>query len=60
MLIPGFACSAPGNQGPIQLLQPQVPPACQPALLDLPGLPDNAPAERECHLDRAPGTYQHL
>lgn len=57
MLIPGFACSVPGNQGPVQLLQPQVPPACQPALLDLPGLPDDTPTERECHLDRAPGTY---
>lgn len=45
MLIPGFACPAPGNQSPVQLLQPQVPPACQPALLDLPGLPDDTPTE---------------
>ena len=50
----------PGHQGPVQLLQPQVPPACQPALLDLPRVPDNTTAERERHLDRAPGAHPYL
>lgn len=60
MLISGFPYPAPGHQGPVLLLQPQVPPAGPPALLDLPRLSDDAPTERERHLDRAPGAYQHL
>ena len=51
---------APGHQSPVQLLQPQVPPACQPALLDLPRVPDDTTAERECHLDCAPGAHPYL
>lgn len=59
VLIPAFP-SCPGYQGPVQLLQPQVPPAHQPALLDLSRLPDHTPAQRECYLDCAPGAYQNL
>lgn len=44
VLIPGFP-SFPGHQGPVQLLQPQVPAAHQPTLLDLSWLPDHTPAQ---------------
>lgn len=44
VLIPGFP-SFPGHQGPVQLLQPQVPAAHQPTLLDLSWLPDHTPTQ---------------
>lgn len=44
-----------GQCGRLQRLQPEVPPAQQTPLLDLPGIADHAPFTRERHLDPPEG-----